>query len=313
MREISDRSPSPAAVHVPASNPPPIVEPSALRKRSSNPPSVDEGWDLEAERVEERSPLASLPPDAMVPAAGGGDEQPITQPSEGSSPAPIPEPAPEHQDEPELDAPFSSPFAVTTEALPLPAAPAESAPRTIEPTAPLPLPAPAPSVVGERDEPAEARPTPPKKGSPWTIVLIFAALGLGVGLVLHTTGDRVREPEPPPVPSTSPPPAGTAPPAASTAGTAATSPAPSVSAEPDDLPAGLEVPPSYGVIAVSAAAGVRVRIDGAIAGVGPSVSLVAAPGMHDVRLEVDPDAAPIREVVEVRTGKTARVRFAPSP
>ena len=50
---------------------------------------------------------------------------------------------------------------------------------------------------------------------------------------------------------------------------------------------GADVPPGYGLVEVTAPAGARVRIDGAIAGAGPATSLVAAPGYHEVRVEQD--------------------------
>jgi len=86
----------------------------------------------------------------------------------------------------------------------------------------------------------------------------------------------------------------------------------SAAAEADDaLPPGAEVPPGFGLIEVSAPPGALVRIDGAIAGAGPAASLVAAPGTHEVRVELD--GHDTQEVIEVRPGKTARVQSTPHP
>jgi hypothetical protein len=65
------------------------------------------------------------------------------------------------------------------------------------------------------------------------------------------------------------------------------------------------------MIAVTAPAGARVRVDGAIAGKGPSVTAVAAPGYHDVRVESAGHET--KSVVEVRSGKVARVESADQP
>jgi DNA-binding response OmpR family regulator len=77
MREISDRSPYPGAAHPSAPELPPIVEPSELRPRSSNPPA-------EVDPVADK-PLPSIPPDAIVPdtlgADGGGYEAPSGEPT----------------------------------------------------------------------------------------------------------------------------------------------------------------------------------------------------------------------------------------
>jgi DNA-binding response OmpR family regulator len=64
IREISDRSPHPGGTR-PTPQLPPIVEPSELRPRSSNPPGEDETL--------EGPPLPSIPPDAIVPDTLGSD------------------------------------------------------------------------------------------------------------------------------------------------------------------------------------------------------------------------------------------------
>jgi hypothetical protein len=290
MREISDRSPDPGGAHVPTSNPPPIVEPSALRKRSSNPPAVDDDWDT----VEE-PPLASIPPDAVVPAAASATE-------------------PEHDTD--LEAPYSSPFAVTTEPLAPHPAPAPSLPelprepepdppaRTIEPT--VPLPRAAPPAVDAPPLPLE-EPVLPRR-SAWPFIAAFAGLGLAVGVVLQVRGGAAPEATGPTAsaPPAPVPPASTAPALPSASPSAATATNAS-----DDLPPGAEVPPGFGLVEVTAPAGSRVRIDGAIGGAGPLASLVAAPGYHEVRVEQD--GRDTKQVIEVRAGKTTRIKSAPGP
>jgi hypothetical protein len=54
-----------------------------------------------------------------------------------------------------------------------------------------------------------------------------------------------------------------------------------------------------------------VRVDGAIAGKGPAVTAVAAPGYHDVRIEGA--GHEVKSVVEVRSGKVARVESTEQP
>ncbi len=93
--------------------------------------------------------------------------------------------------------------------------------------------------------------------------------------------------------------------AAAAIATASATGSTSASAASDDLPPGAEVPPGYGLIAVTAPAGARVRIDGAIVGKGPAASGVAAPGYHEVRVESGGRES--KSVIEVRGGKTARV------
>ncbi len=68
MREISDRSPAPGATRTSGSDPPPIIEPSELKRRSSNPPRDDES---------DETLLPSIPPDAIVPGAASSDEMAV--------------------------------------------------------------------------------------------------------------------------------------------------------------------------------------------------------------------------------------------
>jgi DNA-binding response OmpR family regulator len=311
MREISDRSPAPGGAHVPTSNPPPIIEPSALRKRSSNPPADDQP----PESAGDSAPLPSIPPDAVVPATSVSEETLAAPPAPPPRvvPAPVveplarePEPAPsaEAPDEAEAEGPYSSPFATDTQ--PMAAA--------TEPLAPASVPRPAPATTSERTVPlqpsAEAVAEPPQRASrssAWPFVLAFALLGLAVGGVLRIKGNVVPEPEAPSAgPNVAPPPPSVAEPAVS-----APPPAATASITGDELPPGAGVPEGYGLIAVTAPKGVPVRIDGAVAGAGPLTTLPAAPGTHEVRIEQE--GALDRQVIEVRAGKTTRVRPESTP
>ena len=78
-----------------------------------------------------------------------------------------------------------------------------------------------------------------------------------------------------------------------------------------DLPAGADVPPGFGRIDVTAPASARIRVDGAIAGTGPALSAVAAPGYHEVRIEGDGHDS--KTVIEVVAGKRTHVEPAPTP
>jgi hypothetical protein len=65
------------------------------------------------------------------------------------------------------------------------------------------------------------------------------------------------------------------------------------------------------MVEVAAPPGARIRVDGAIAGAGPSFSMAAAPGVHEVRVEGSGPES--RSVIEVRAGKTTRVDAAAAP
>jgi hypothetical protein len=158
---------------------------------------------------------------------------------------------------------------------------------------------------------------PPAKRSPWPYVLAFAVLGIAVGVVLQL---GLGEPKPQPQLDTARSTAAgaaashtaSATPSASTSSSAPT-PAPAGSNDDsDELPPGIEVPTDYGLVAVVAPSGAHVRIDGAIAGSGPQVQLAAAPGTHEVRIEQEGQDA-TKQVIEVRSGKTTRVRSAQAP
>jgi DNA-binding response OmpR family regulator len=76
MREISDRSPFPGTAQPSSPELPPIVEPSELRPRSSNPPAEVDSLDA--------MPLPSIPPDAIVPDARGPDEEELDFGTDGT-------------------------------------------------------------------------------------------------------------------------------------------------------------------------------------------------------------------------------------
>ncbi len=232
MREISDRSMEPRFSRTPASDPPPIVKLSELRPRSSNPP--EEG--AASEEREELAALASLPPDAVVPAG------PMTM----------------HD---------------ATE------------PRAID----RPLESDSPALPSRR---------------PWALVVAIGSLVIVVAAVLNWAHQEPTSTRPPEVS-----------PASAPTGLAIASPTaiatPPTASATEDLPPGAEVPPGFGLLEVSAPARAVVRIDGAVAGMGPFVASVAAPGYHEVRVEQEGRES--AHVIEVRAGRATRVRSALLP
>jgi hypothetical protein len=317
MRELSDRSPEPGAAHVPTSNPPPIIEPSELRPRSSNPPAQNP----EDASSEERLLLPSIPPDAVVPAAISSEELaalPVSPgPTEATEPASdvakVEADATEKppRTEPTHDTDVEGRYEALLAASTQPIRPGGSAAPAVEKTQPLPIP---PAPAPERVE-APPAPPPPAVDAPggrgwlgWTLVAGAVAVIVGVGL---STG-HAPAPTPPPAPTATTPPE--TPTATATPSLALPPVAASASAAGDgfgDLPPGADVPAGFGRVDVSAPASARVRVDGAIAGTGPSLSAVAAPGYHEVRVEVDGRES--RTVIEVRAGKTTRVDSAATP
>jgi CheY-like chemotaxis protein len=312
MRELSDRSPDPGAAHVPTSNPPPIIEPSELRPRSSNPPAVDHP---EA-TSEERLLLPSIPPDAVVPAAISSEElasAPASpEPPEVTSPVPdeateAPPPA-EAQQDTEVEGRYEALLQASTQPMRMTTSP-QPAP---EKTQPLPVPAKATvepeAVVGKALE-AQPAPPPPAAQLPRSAWLGWA---LVVGAVAVIVGVALNK-GPAPAPSTAAPPEPGAPPVTSSA-PPPVSTSPSTSPPGDsfgELPPGVDVPRGFGMVEVAAPPGARIRVDGAIAGAGPSFSMAAAPGVHEVRVEGSGPES--RSVIEVRAGKTTRVDAAAAP
>jgi CheY-like chemotaxis protein len=135
MREISDRSPFPGDAQPSAPELPPIVEPSELRPRSSNPPG-------EIDPVVERS-LPSIPPDAIVPDTHATDGAGYDFPGEGP-PTPLlptladleaaraaPAPAPSSTSEATSDATSEGPPKPIGSRAIAPAKPVSGAPRSV--------------------------------------------------------------------------------------------------------------------------------------------------------------------------------------
>ncbi len=318
MRELSDRSPAPGAAHVPASNPPPIVEPSELRPRSSNPPAQEPP----ESSSEERLLLPSIPPDAVVPAAISGEElaaAPASPPPQvaapgeddagdtdeaaGSGEATEAPPRTEVTHDTDVEGRYEALLAAST----LPMRMGSAAPAPLERTQPLPIPAAsAPEKAPEAavvpaPEPASTATAPGRSWLGWLLVAGAVAVIAGVAV---NTGHS-------PPPATISPPESQPLPAPSSA---VPTPGPSVPAPGDsfgDLPPGADVPVGFGRIEITAPAGAHVRVDGAVAGTGPALSAVAAPGYHEVRL--DGDGWESKTVIEVRAGKTTRVDSAASP
>jgi hypothetical protein len=191
----------------------------------------------------------------------------------------------------ERTAPTSPPAARTTE----PEASAQAAPQ-------------ATALDTRRAGTAAAQPK--RKGS-GLLLLGFALLAGAVGIVVRATGNSdasavvAAETTPPAThPALAPP----APASAAPVALAVQAPA---SMTGDDLPPGAEVPAGYGLLEITAPAGARVRIDGAIVGAGPAISSVAAPGYHEVRIESG--GRENKSVIDVHAGKTARVQATLAP
>ncbi len=328
MREISERSPDPGTVQG-GLDLPPIIEPSALRPRSSNPPPMNRD---DPEFVD-ATLLPSIPPDAIVPAATSNEEFAVapaafgdfTSPSHAEDDEKDPiegRPGEEEEQlhdedlveevrEREVRAPrrlaSERRLVIVQDSSPPPPA-LEEPPSAREDRAVSAAPSPAPRLV-ESEIPA-----PPKsRGGLVVAVFAFVLLGGVVAIVLRMSTPPV-EPLPPratanvtptvapPIPPPIPPPASAAPETSS--GTPPT-------AASDDIPAGSRVPPGYGVLEIVAPAGARVRVDGADAGVGPLSSSVLRAGYHQVR--VDLHGHDSQYVIDVRAGKTTHVKSTTLP
>ncbi len=164
---------------------------------------------------------------------------------------------------------------------------------TVEPEA---VPEPASAT-----RPAESAPPARSSWLGWALVVGAVAIIAGVAL------NKGPASAPPAVSEVAAPATSSAAPPASPAAPSTTPPADSFG----ELPPGVDVPRGFGMVEVSAPAGARIRIDGAIAGAGPSFSMVAAPGVHEVRVEgTGPES---KSIVEVRASKTTRVDAAATP
>jgi len=105
-----------------------------------------------------------------------------------------------------------------------------------------------------------------------------------------------------------------APPATAGAATVPSSPSvagPSSSSSDDALPPGTTIPAGYGILQIGAPRGARVVVDGVEAGIGPLSSTIQRAGYHQVRVEQDGKRS--QYVIEVRAGKTTRVKSSPLP
>ncbi len=157
-------------------------------------------------------------------------------------------------------------------------------------------------------EPSPSDPLPTPAPGRWPLVLAVGSLIIVVAAVLHLALAR-----PAPVSSRpgGSPPIGAPIVATSYAPTAVSPPSPATSSAEEDLPPGAEVPPGFGLLEVRTPAGAIVRVDGAIAGAGPFVASVTAPGYHEVRVAQGGREA--TQVIEVRKGKATRIRPALLP
>jgi hypothetical protein len=295
MRELSERSPA-VAPRGATSDPPPIVEPSELRPRSSNPPAP----------VEDSRNFPSIPPDAVVPASP-------YEPSQADALEPVvpmpPTPQPpqvtlaELNEKTEVDADVEKKPKLEL-----------SMPKKMELSMPA-APPPAPAAKKEKEEEPHnktplssavkvnrAADAPKKKSSGgW---LLFAAL-LGVAIVVgaalrwtmpsQSTGSQAQPTAPPKETATQLP--------------TTTQPPPGVRYE--DLPPGADVPPGEGLLVVTAPMEVPIRVGPDQKGRGPKMQTHLAPGVYDVRVGLG-----VREknrLVEVRAGQATRVEMTDTP
>ena len=277
-REISDRRAEP---RVP-SDPPPIISPSELRIRSSNPPALaeqyEDGLDTSASRSstsEREQPIPSLPPDAMVPANSSHEEIPVATRAVSSD------------DATEVDAPVEL-KKQSAEVITTPERRQPSLERT-------PLSSVASRDARERDEDA----LPRKKGR-WGLLVALGIAGIAVGAGLrfatpHSPSSNASN-------SAQPSPVLDVPAAMTTA------------ARPLDLaelPPGADVPAGKGLLDVTTSSSEAIRVDGEPRGNGPHFSMPLAPGAHEVRT-----MSGTREktkIAEVRAGKATRVDLTDTP
>jgi hypothetical protein len=343
MREISDRSPDPGTVQG-GLDLPPIIEPSELRPRSSNPPPPDRG----DPDYGDSALLPSIPPDAIVPGATSNEEfavapattsneefagEPATTSNEEFAGEPAnyaghtsPASEDEDQDKQELEPSFDDEprgvveervqrapprlaserrLVIVRESSPIPPPPDEEEEKEAEGG---PDPSSAATLRPARDVPSPPPEPPKSRGALVVAVLAFLLLGGVVAAVLRMSTPTVE------APATRTTPAMTAAPLPSpptTAATTATTPPAAPSAASDDIAPGANVPSGFGVLEIAAPAGARVRVDGAEAGTGPLASRVLRAGYHQVR--VDQGGRTSQYVVEVRPGKTTHVKSASLP
>jgi CheY-like chemotaxis protein len=298
MRELSDHSPE---IRERSSTPPPIVEPSELRMRSSSPPA-----DPDRE-------LPSLPPDAIVPgnALGAIPGETPPPPSTGEPMVGDAEPRSERTpltalDRTDLDAP------VARYEHSVPVLFDDSAPLT-PPSRVAPVRRARPAGEGEDDEPARtplasvrARPAEPEAPRPRARYAVFGAAIVLLALVTY----KLWIPSDPAVTARE----------GSVESPSAVTPAPFSTGVPvvsapsgvtyGEIPAGLETLPGQGMLDLVTAADVAVRVDGVARGSGPRLRVPLSAGPHEVQLEpkkTADDHAPTSRVIEVRAGRTASI------
>jgi len=318
MREISDRSPAPGVAHPSSPNLPPLIEPSALRPRSSNPPANET-----VAEPDDRAILPSIPPDAIVPAASSVDDYVAAS---AASVLPAVPSTPPDGDALALVAaasatgePDATPIAPPPHMEDASAKPADVEPSLSPSQPPLllpsqPPPSPEPSADSRRsqppakvsDEPPEPEPPSPFKG----LRVVAISFGLLVGFVIGVIRLWSAQSEPPlrmrPPPAVS---AAPAPPVATpSVSVVATPPVATPSATTpsaptgDEVPPGADVPAGYGLLDIAVAPGVAVQIDGRV--VTPPTAV--PPGHHQVRIEVNGRAQEYG--VDVRAGHVTHAR-----
>ena len=299
MRELSDHSPE---IRERSSNPPPIVEPSELRMRSSSPPA-----DPDRE-------LPSLPPDAIVPgnALGAIPGETPPPPSTGEPMIGDAEPRSDRTpltaaDRTDLDAP------VARYEHSVPLLFDDSAPLTPPRTGTETVRRARPAGEEEDDEPTrtplasvKARPAEPEAARPRTRYAVFGAAIVLLALVTY----KLWIPSDPAVTAGE----------ASVEGPHAVAPAPFSTGVPvvsapsgvtyGEIPAGLETLPGQGMLDLVTAADVAVRIDGVARGSGPTLRVPLSAGPHEVQLAPKKTAeehAATSRVIEVRAGRMASI------
>ena len=283
MREISERSdrPEPRV----ASAPPPIVEPSELRPRSSNPPAFVEPDPF----AYDEAPLQSIPPDAVVPGSTSSDEIPIV-------PSIVPSFA---GDATEVDAKVGP---IHTDA------DGESAEEHAPPSAPR-----AKVSLSERTPLASVaasdEPSIPKAKGAWKTLVVLAVIAVAGGFLLRQSATTVPPRSPaldaPIVPSS---------PSPQTTFVAVPLPSPGAPTPPasiGELPSGIEVPAGKGLVVVKTPGDEQVRIDGELRGRGPSFTTPLAPGAHEIRAIVR--GTEKRRVVDIQPAKSTRIDLTDAP
>ncbi len=306
MREISDRSPTPASVHGGLDRPP-IVEPSALRPRSSNPPAIGEhGADSPDEPT-----LPSIPPDAIVPAATSNEEFAVAPavagdlPGDGELPAlaapPVEaeservEPDEPRVAEPPPQAPSDGPPGLTGRAEPE----LESEPIALRKSAiRVPVSLPPEDLHEVPDEPRTA-----KSSSRWGLLFFAFALLIGAvvgALRLAERGNETRRAPPVPTatqgagpsagPNAAPGPSAGAPSGASGTPVASAAPSASAAAAPS---AGASAAPGTAPSASAVSGSAPTPSAGASTDLPPGTSVPAGYGVleiaapSDARVRVD--------------------------